>query len=52
MQVGDLVSCISAGGVLGLITRIVVSAHGSTIYEVLIGSQRYPFRPNMLEVVE
>ena len=52
MKVGDLVKCVSAEGVVGLVVRIKNNAHGTLIYEVLIGSNCYPFRSTMLWKVE
>ena len=48
VKVGDLVKCVSADGVIGLVVRIKPNAHGTPIYEVLIGSNCYPFRSAML----
>jgi hypothetical protein len=48
VKVGDLVKCVSADGVIGLVVRIKNNAHGTPIYEVLIGSNCYPFRSAML----
>jgi len=48
VKVGDLVKCVSADGVIGLVVRIKPNAHGTPIYEVLIGSNCYPFRSTML----
>ncbi len=51
MKVGDLVRCVSANGLVGLITKIMLNAHKSLIYIVLVGGVNYPFRSNMLEIV-
>ncbi len=48
MKVGDLVRCISANGLVGLITKIILNAHKSLIYIVLVDGFLYPFRYNML----
>jgi len=51
VKVGDLVRCVSANGLVGLITKIMLNAHKSLIYIVLVGGVNYPFRSNMLEVI-
>lgn len=51
MKVGDLVRCINANGMLGLILKIILNAHGSYVYVVLVDGYRYPFRANHLEPI-
>ena len=51
MKVGDLVRCVSANGLVGLITKIILNAHKSLIYIVLVDGVNYPFRSFMLEVI-
>ncbi len=51
MKVGDLVRCVSADRLVGLITKIMLNAHKSLIYIVLVDGVRYPFRSFMLEVI-
>ncbi len=51
MQVGDLVRCIHAGGLVGLVTKKKLNAHNSLVYNVLVGGSQYPFRAHQLEVI-
>ena len=55
MQVGDLVRCISANRVVGLIVGIKPNVHSTvtkrTVFNVLLGKEIYPFRGDMLEVI-
>ena len=51
LKVGDLVMCVSANGLVGLITKMILNAHKSLVYMVLVDGANYPFRSNMLEVV-
>jgi len=55
MQVGDLVKCISANGVVGLVVGIKDNVHSAvtkkSIINVLLGKDIYPFRDDMLEVI-
>ena len=51
MKVGDLVKCISANGLVGLILKVVLNEHGSFVYVVLVDGYRYPFRTDHLEVL-
>ena len=55
MKVGDLVSCISANNVVGLIVNIKPNVHNvvikRSIFNVLLGKEIYPFRSDMLEVI-
>ena len=64
MQVGDLVRCLHAGNVLGLIVKAIYpqspdypARHKPLRYEVMVmgcNSRHkaiYPFRPSQLEVV-
>ncbi len=55
MKVGDLVKCISANGVVGLIVGIKDNVHGDvtkkSVINVLLGNDIYPFRSDMLEVI-
>ena len=55
MQVGDLVKCISANRVIGLVVSIKSNVHSvvtkRSIFNVLLDGDIYPFRSDMLEVV-
>ena len=55
MKVGDLVKCISANNVVGLIVNIKPNVHSvvikRSIFNVLLGEEVYPFRSDMLEVI-
>ena len=50
IQVGDLVKCVNANGVIGLVVEL---RRGATplVFDVLIGSKSYPFLPHQLEVI-
>ncbi len=50
MKVGDLVKCVSANGVIGLVVEL---RRGATplVFDVLIGNKSYPFLPHQLEVI-
>ena len=55
MKVGDLVKCVSANRVIGLIVSIKPNVHSAvtkrSIFNVLLNSDIYPFRSDMLEVI-
>ena len=55
MKVGDLVKCVSANRVVGLIVSIRPNVHDivtkQSIFNVLLGADIYPFRSDMLEVI-
>jgi len=51
MKVGDLVRCINANGLAGLILKIILNSHKSLIYVVLVDGVGYPFRSNQLELI-
>ena len=51
MQVGDLVRCTHAGGLVGLVAKKKLNAHNSLVYVVLVGGSQYPFRAHQLEVI-
>ena len=51
LKVGDLVKCISANGLVGLILKVVLNEHGSFVYVVLVDGYRYPFRTEHLELI-
>ena len=55
MQVGDLVKCVSANRVIGLIVSIKPNVHSAvtkrSIFNVLLDDDIYPFRSDMLEVI-
>jgi hypothetical protein len=55
MQVGDLVKCVSANRVTGLIVSIKPNVHSAvtkrSIFNVLLNGDTYPFCSDMLEVV-
>lgn len=55
MKIGDLVKCISAECVIGLIVGIRPNVHEivtkRSIFNVLLNSEIYPFRADMLEVI-
>ena len=55
MQVGDLVKCVSANRVIGLVVSIKPNVHCAvtkqSIFKVLLNGDIYPFRSDMLEVV-
>jgi len=51
VKVGDLVKCISANGLVGLILEVVLNIHGSYVYVVFVDGYRYPFSADLLEVV-
>ena len=55
MKVGDLVRCVSAEGIIGLIVSIKPNVHGivtkRSIFNVLLNGEAYPFRSDMLEVI-
>jgi hypothetical protein len=50
MKVGDLVKCVSANGVIGLVVEL---RRGATplVFDVLIGNKSYPFLPHQLELI-
>ena len=50
IQVGDLVMCVNANGVVGLVVELRRGAMLGVI-DVLIGSESYPFLPHQLEVI-
>ena len=50
IQVGDLVKCVNANGVIGLVVELRRGAMLGVI-DVLIGSESYPFLPHQLEVI-
>ena len=55
MKVGDLVKCVPADGLLGLIVRKrpngPPSSHRSFIYDVVVRGGTFPFLPSQLEVI-
>jgi hypothetical protein len=51
MKVGDLVKCINANGIVGLVTKTILNTHNSLVYVVLVGGEHYPFRAHQLEVI-
>jgi hypothetical protein len=51
MKAGDLVRCVNANGLVGLILKVVLNAHGSFVYVVFVDGYRYPFRANHLELI-
>ena len=55
MKVGDLVRCISANRVVGLIVAVKPNVHSTvtkrSVFNVLLGKDVYPFRGDMLEVI-
>ena len=56
MKVGDLVKCINANGIVGLVTKTILNTgltprHNSLVYVVLVGGEHYPFRAHQLEVL-
>jgi len=53
MQVGDLVKCVSANRVIGLVVSIKsnYTQLNLSIFNVLLNGDIYPFRSDMLEVV-
>jgi len=51
IQVGDLVRCTHAGGLVGLVAKKKLNAHNSLVYVVLVGGSQYPFRAHQLEVI-
>ena len=53
IQVGDLVKCVNANGVIGLVIQFRSGATplGRPLFDVLIGSESYPFLPHQLEVI-
>jgi len=51
MRAGDLVKCINANGLVGLVTKTTLNAHNSLVYTVLVGGDYYPFRAHQLEVL-
>ena len=60
MRAGDLVKCISANGLVGLVTKTTLNthnghsalnAHNSLVYTVLVGGGYYPFLAHQLEVI-
>jgi len=51
MKAGDLVRCVNANGLVGLILKVVLNIHGSFTYVVLVDGYRYPFRANHLELI-
>ena len=50
MKVGDLVKCVSANGIIGLVVELRRYKKAS-IFDVLIGDKFYPFLPHQLEVI-
>ena len=50
IQVGDLVKCVNANGVVGLVVELRRGAMLGVI-DVLIGSESHPFLPHQLEVI-
>ena len=55
IQIGDLVSCVSANRVIGLIAGIKPNVHSAvtkrSIFNVLLDGDIYPFRSDMLEAI-
>ena len=52
MKAGDLVMVnVYVNGLPGLILKVILNAHGSYIYVVLVDGYRYPFRANHLEPI-
>ena len=52
MKVGDLVKCVSANGLVGLVVELRRGAPGChRVYDVLIGNKSYPFLPHQLELI-
>ena len=52
MKAGDLVKCINANGVIGLVVeRRRSGSYRSPLVDVLIGGKLYPFLPHQLEVI-
>ena len=50
IQVGDLVKCVNANGVIGLVVELRRGAMLGVI-DVLIGSESYPFLPHQFESI-
>jgi hypothetical protein len=55
MKAGDLVRCISAESIIGLIVSIKPNVHDAvtkrSTFNVLLNGEIYPFRSDMLEVI-
>jgi len=50
VKVGDLVKCVSADGVVGLVVQFRCGAT-PLVFDVLIGNKSYPFLPHQLELI-
>ncbi len=50
MKVGDLVKCVSANGVIGLVVQFRCGAT-PVVFDVLVGNKSYPFLPHQLELL-
>lgn len=51
MNIGDIVRCLTAGGLLGMILKKTYPEAYSQTYTVLVGSHIYPFQSDQLEVI-
>lgn len=51
MKVGDLVKCVSANGVIGLVVELRRGATTPMVFDVLIGNKSYPFLPHQVEPI-
>jgi hypothetical protein len=51
MKVGDIVRCVAANGMVGMILKKTYPSHYSQTYTVLVGSHTYPFQGDQLEVI-
>ena len=51
IQVGDLVKCVNANGVIGLVVERRRPGATPLVFDVLIGGKSYPFLPHQLEVI-
>jgi len=50
VKVGDLVKCVSADGVVGLVVQFRCGAT-PLVFDVLIGNISYPFLPQPVELI-
>ena len=50
MKVGDLVKCVTANGLVGLVVELHLGAT-PLVFDVLIGNKSYPFLSHQLEVI-
>ena len=51
VKVGDLVKCVSANGVIGLVVELRRGATTPMVFDVLIGNKSYPFLPHQVEPI-